>query len=335
MGFRARIVPVAGMLVALSACVSREPLTSIRHPQETVQAHDGGVSCLALSKDGRLLASGGGEVKIWDAASHKAVATLGGSDGMISRVAFSPDAQLLAGGSQTGRIWIWTLATGQARELPARNGFIVGLGFSGDGRSLVSLAFEGKLRVNAWDPGDLRQTSDFTRPSVMVADVSCPAAQVAWGDHGNILHVQNSDGGKGFEVAEVRLFPGDGLTFSPDVRYLAAMYVGKSGSPTIVLDTQSLGALHVSTLTAAPFQPPCAAFSHGGDLFARAINGDGLKLWRVRTGEVLAAIRESDGLVWGVSSRMQALVFTADDRTLISGSSDGSIKFWDVKSLTE
>ena len=80
---------------------------------------------LALSPDGRILASGGGlggtagEVKLWDLASGRLIADLKGHKTWVESVAFSPDGKTLvsAGGWRDGpgEIKLWDL-----RALPPR-----------------------------------------------------------------------------------------------------------------------------------------------------------------------------------------------------------------------
>ncbi len=70
-----------------------------------------GLATLALSPDGRLLASGADhraqQIKLWDLRSGKELRTLGGQTWMVSALLFGPDGQTLFSGGADGAIRIW------------------------------------------------------------------------------------------------------------------------------------------------------------------------------------------------------------------------------------
>jgi WD40 repeat protein len=75
----------------------------------SLQGHETWVTTVALSPDGKTLASGSGDmlVKLWDVESGRAYATLSGHRRGVSSAVFSPDGKTLATGSwdKTGKLW--------------------------------------------------------------------------------------------------------------------------------------------------------------------------------------------------------------------------------------
>lgn len=88
------------------------------HNQHFLTAHDDQITCLAISNQGRLLASGqkgeNSDVVIWDFDAKKAIYRLSEHDHEVSNLAFSHDDRLLlsTGNTLDGKLFIWNLANG-------------------------------------------------------------------------------------------------------------------------------------------------------------------------------------------------------------------------------
>jgi WD40 repeat protein len=134
-------------------------------PERVVEAHDGWVRAVAVSPDGKTVASCGNDhlVKLWSVTDGRLDRVLAGHESHVYNVAFHPKEGRLVSCDLKGIVKDWNLATGNVvRELDAKalhkydTGFRAdiggarGMAFSADGSSLactgitnVSNAFAG------------------------------------------------------------------------------------------------------------------------------------------------------------------------------------------------
>jgi WD40 repeat protein len=79
---------------------------------DVAQAHDGWLRDIAVSPDGKLLATCGRDkiVRLWNAADGKKLHEFSGHVEDTFRVAFSPDGKLLASGDLFGNVKLWDVA---------------------------------------------------------------------------------------------------------------------------------------------------------------------------------------------------------------------------------
>ena len=129
--------------------------------------HTEAVYAVALSADGKLAVSAGGNVfgpggevkkgsdytiRVWDAATGKQLHRLAGHTDAVASLAFSPDGRRLAsgGGADDRSVRTWDLATGKAEHVMTGHESVVqGVAFAPDGGRLVSVGWASPPRV--WD----------------------------------------------------------------------------------------------------------------------------------------------------------------------------------------
>lgn len=121
----------------------------------TLEGHTAGVNSVALSPDGRWLASacGDGLVRIWDLLDPGGAArTLQGHSDRALRVVFLRDGRLASSGGvpfSAGDVRIWDLATGRSLVLRGHTDLVYGLASSPDGRRLATGSWDRTIKL--WD----------------------------------------------------------------------------------------------------------------------------------------------------------------------------------------
>ena len=125
-----------------------------------LSATTSGVTSVAFSPDGKLLAGAyaDGAIWLWDLASGRArgpaLRVGAGFQAGVTSIAFSPDGKLLAGAYADGTVRLWDPATGQTAG-PALNigqgsqNDVKGVAFSPDGK-LLAYAAEDAVAVQVW-----------------------------------------------------------------------------------------------------------------------------------------------------------------------------------------
>lgn len=114
-------------------------------PLRSVAAHDGWARALAVSPDGRLVATCGNDhlVKLWSAADGSPVRVLAGHDCHVYNVAFHPAGGRLVSADLKGVVKDWDVRTGaHVRELDAKALYKYDAGFRADIGGARGMAFD-------------------------------------------------------------------------------------------------------------------------------------------------------------------------------------------------
>src|SRR5262249_12930709 len=161
--------------------------------------HNYWVRCLAFSKDGRFLLSGGfnNSVAVRDVASGKVVRRLEAPADCVHCIAFSPDGKLLAGstggvgvggGIHPDEVILWKFETGKViGGFPGHRGNIKAIAFSPSGKTLATA--EGYAEDHIVRLWDLTSGKELWR----VVGLKAPVNSLAFAPDGKTLATASTD----------------------------------------------------------------------------------------------------------------------------------------------
>lgn len=145
---------------------NEEPLAVLKghQPAKGLATEGGaGITALAVSNDGALIASAGrdGKVLLWDSATGRQARQLPNFPAQVTALAFSPDGAQLATAGWDQPVVVWNAQTGQETlRVNEEAGSTYGIAFSSDGRWLATGGKDGEVRVWEAVTGALIQTLD-------------------------------------------------------------------------------------------------------------------------------------------------------------------------------
>lgn len=321
----------------------QQPSESTWKCVRTLKEHSDRVTSVAISPDGRMLASGSVDttIKLWDLFTGKLLHSFEKhSNGAVSSLAFSPDGKTLASGSchmLLGKIQLWDLNKLTLQQTFDKDSQLIqrvmSIAFSPDGKTLATgHTFDG---ISLWDvnTGKLLHTLRAHGLDVFI---------VTFSPDGWILASAGGDGAIIFwdwrTTERVRTFtrPSDLVTsfvsfwadknrsvysiaISPDGKIIAS---GGKCQP-VELWNADTGQL-VRILTGHSGKVFSVAFSPDGQILASAGEDNTIKIWNYRAGDLLCTFEHSDSV--------KCITFSPDAKTLVSGSHDTTIKIWRLHS---
>lgn len=306
--------------------------------QKTLQGHTRGIRSIGFSPDGKTLASGGEDqiIRLWnlehDHSGEQSYRALRGHRSRVWSVAFSPDGQMLASGSADYTVKLWQLNTGNCcRTLyPTQEhaDWIRSIAFSPDGQMLASGGDD--TTINLWDiaTGERLKVLPGHQKWIMSIAFSPDGRLLASGSSDRTIRLWDIGTGECLTVLQGHTDCVFSVAFSPDGRMLA------SGSWDHLVKLWALNTGDcVQTLRGHTSWVRSVAFSPNGQQLASGSNDQTVRLWQLEAGDLERGHFETGQgqILTEHAERVRSIAFSPDGRMLASGSSDASIRLWDMQ----
>ncbi|MCE2766063.1 MAG: WD40 repeat domain-containing protein, partial [Fimbriimonadaceae bacterium] len=291
--------------------------------------HGSWVHCVAISLDGKTVASGSSDetIRLWDLETSELLGTIQTS-GTVYSIDFAHSGkQIFSSGELTASCW--DLEKQFALQvLPCYHDDVCQLVFSPDGQTLASSGWDNKIWLWDIDLGlvqSVLEDPDF--PLITSLCFSSDGLTIAAGSYENWIDFWDIESNQIKTVLSGEMLFVLCLAFSADGRTLVSgsydKYVRvwdlKTGELRQTIEAIKEGQTeHDTGVDSIVFLPKSLTFLTAG------YDGE-IKIWDAKTGGL-------NGILCGHSDSIYRLIVTNDGQTLASLSADNTIKVWDLKS---
>jgi uncharacterized protein with WD repeat len=284
----------------------------------TLQGHTHAVTSVVFSPDGKTLASGSCDdtIKLWDVATAKNTATLHGHTDGVNSVAFSPGGKALVSASNDNTVKLWDVATGKnIVTLKGHTSSVEFVAFSPNGKSLASASADHTIKL--WDIATGKNTATLHGHTFCVHCVifSPDGKTLASGSLDSTLKLWDVTEARNTFTLRGHQMPVHSVNFSPNGKMLASGSTDGTVRLWEVATGKQRAILYLDGVFSVTFSPNGKNLAFGGDKT--------IKVWDIASGEERATFQRHKRSVY-------SLAFSPDGKTLASGSSDETIKLWEL-----
>lgn len=297
----------------------------------TLAGHHQRVRSIAFSPNGKLIASGGSDatIRLWDTHTGECLQVLSGHTSYVWSVAFSPDGNMIASGSEDKSIKLWDVKTGECcHTLREHERWVRTLAFSPDSKLITSGSGDRTLKI--WDTSTGKCLKTLTGHTQRLRSVafSPDGKLIASGSGDHTARLWSVVDGQCLKTLHGHNSLLTSVAFSPDGTTLVT---GGEDRSVRFWEVSTGSCIDIWQGYGSWIQS--VAFSPDGKTLASGSEDQTVRLWNLGVEESLNTTNTSSSslALTGHRGWVCSVAFSPDNRHLASGSSDYSIKLWDVK----
>lgn len=298
---------------------------------ETLRSHTMQLNCLAVSKDGRQLLSGGYDetIRLWTALeqgfAHLNRVIVDHQSNLLC-ASFTADGKQFVSGGRDGKLKIWDVLDGkQIAQTEDIGAAINDIAMCPKGTAIAVAGIDEKV-VRIWDPAakTFKQILDNPGPVGEIAFNGDGSRLVAGGDGFLVVWDLKSGG----QIAEIPVSKHvTDVEYNPRSERIAFVEDGKLKVWDVDAGALSF-AKSMSQYNQQPGKvldptPSSCAFSHDGTRVACGTSRGQVLVYENLTGNLLQTLQ---GQGWVMN-----IAFSPDDKRLVSCRNDNSITIWDLE----
>ncbi len=324
----------------------------------TLAGHESPVWGIAISHDNATIASANLDqsIRLWR-LQNPLSKTIAIAD-RVSAVSFSPDGEMLAIGSHNGAVQLLEKTDNKIRSLGQHEEGVVALDFSSDGSYISSGGYDKSLKIWSQEAELLHNLTG--NEDIISSIVNINNGMIASTNMGGTIKIWQQNGTLLNSIKAEQSFIMGGIAAKPDGKWLAI--AGNDHQ----LRTLELGSYRLKSI-ATKSSVDAVSYSPDGSLIATASSEGNVGLWdtngrlqrtfvtspsdkystRIKfspDGQMIATTSRDKVELWGLDGTaiktlfghqgdVATLDFSADGKTLATGSFDKTIRLWNLEKI--
>ncbi len=303
--------------------------TSTWKVRRQIAAHTGEARTVAYSRDGKYIATGGGDstARVWNAANAEKIHELGGQEGNqygIETLVFSPDGStLFVGGDNDKIIYAWDMTTGKfgyKLNAPGSTETIInGLAISPNGKLLASSGSDRLIRLWSLETKEIIMQIPGHVDWVYGLAFTVDGQSLISASSDRTIRIWDTQYGRSQMVLTGPSDQVFGVAVSPDGRYLAS---GSGDTYVRLWDISLRGSREVMTMDHGANVHDVLYSPDGKYIVSAGTNGV-INQWDASTGALIRKLS-------GTPQSAEVIFWSQDGRYLAAGYNTGQAVIWDM-----